>query len=189
MHFSPEDQAGGGDLYVTLGASGHLSTAMPVPCHLHSSIRSLLPHQPEGLGGCGDVLQWHYLPPGLYWGGVAGDRTYGLSMVWVNPYQARVPTVEEAVKQLTTLVSSGPDWPYTLMWLNGDTHHSPFPRKGHLSVLPKGGTSSAACRRVSQLEVCLLLSWDLQVICRAKWAPHPFDNLSAWVPGQWHKPN
>ena len=45
--------------------------------------------------------------------GVAGVRVYGLSMAWVNPYQARVPTVEEAVKQLTTLVSSGPDWPYT----------------------------------------------------------------------------
>ena len=41
--------------------------------------------------------------------GVAGDRMYGLSIVWVNPYQARVPTVEEAVKQLTALASSGPD--------------------------------------------------------------------------------
>ena len=39
------------------------------------------------------------------------DRTYGLSMVWVNPYQARVPTIEEAVGELTTLTSSGPDWP------------------------------------------------------------------------------
>ena len=86
--------------------------------------------------------------------GVAGDRMYGLSMVWVNPYQARVPTMEEAVKQLTTLVSSGPDWPYALVQLNGDTCHAPLPREGHLSVLPRGGTSSAACRRVSQLEVC-----------------------------------
>ena len=41
--------------------------------------------------------------------GVAGDRMYGLSMVWVNLYQARVPTVEEAVKQLTAFISSGPD--------------------------------------------------------------------------------
>ena len=92
--------------------------------------------------------------------GAAGDRTYGLSMVWVNPHQARVPTVEEAVKQLTTLVSSGPNWPYTLVWLNGDTCHVPLPREGHLGILSEGD----ACRRVSQLEVCQLLHLDLQVI-------------------------
>ena len=38
-----------------------------------------------------------------------GDRMYGLSTVWVNPYQARVPTVEEVVRELTTLASSGPN--------------------------------------------------------------------------------
>ena len=94
----------------------------------------------------------------------AGDRVYGFSMIWVNPYQARVSTVEEAVKQLTALVSSGPNWPYALVWLNGDTHHAPLPREGHLSILPEGGTSSAACRRVSQLEVCQLLSSGSQVV-------------------------
>ena len=41
-----------------------------------------------------------------------GDRTYGLSTVWVNPFQARVSTVEEVVRELTTLASSGPNWPY-----------------------------------------------------------------------------
>ena len=85
--------------------------------------------------------------------GVAGDRMFGLSMVWVNPYQARVPTAEEAYNQLTALVSSRPDWPYALVWLNRDTCHAPLPREGHLSVLPEGGTSSATCGRVSQLEV------------------------------------
>ena len=90
--------------------------------------------------------------------GAAGDRVYGLSAVWVNPYQARVSTMGEAVKQLTALVSSGPDWPYALVWLNGDTCHVPLPREGHLSILPEGDTSSAACRRVNQLEVCHLLS-------------------------------
>ena len=93
-----------------------------------------------------------------------GDRVYGLSMIWVNPYQVRVSTVEEAVKQLTTLVSSGPDWPYTLVQLNMDTCHVPLPREGHLSILQEGGTSSATCRRVNQLEVCQLLSLGLQVI-------------------------
>ena len=63
------------------------------------------------------------------------DRVYGLSTVWVNLFQARVSTVEEAVRQLTTLVSSGPNWPYAMMWLNRDTHHVPLLRKGHLSIL------------------------------------------------------
>ena len=164
MHFSPKAQASGGGLYITLGASGHLSTAIPVPCHLHNSIGPLLPHQPKDLGDaekfCSDIA----FPLISIEDGVAGDRTYGLSMVWVNPYQARVPTVEETVKQLTNLVSSGPDWPYALVQLNGDTHHAPLPGEGHPSVWPEGGTSSATCRRVSQLEVCQLLSLGLQVI-------------------------
>ena len=43
-----------------------------------------------------------------------GDRMYGLSTVLVNPYQARVSTVGEAVGELTALASSGPIWPYGL---------------------------------------------------------------------------
>ena len=58
----------------------------------------------------------------------------------------------------------GPNWPYTLVQLNGDTCHVSLPREGPLSKLPEGGTSSAASRRVSQLEVCQLLSSDSQVI-------------------------
>ena len=37
--------------------------------------------------------------------------------MWVNPYQARVSTMEEAVKQLTPLIPTGPDWPYALVQL------------------------------------------------------------------------
>ena len=88
----------------------------------------------------------------------AGDIVYGLSTMWVHPYQARVSTVEETVKQLTPLISTGPDWPYTLVWLNRDAHHMPLPREGHLSILVEGSTSSVACRRIIQLEVHQLLS-------------------------------
>ena len=91
-------------------------------------------------------------------------RVYGLSTVWVSPFQARVSTVEEAVRQLTALVSSGPNWPYALVRLNEDTCHVPLPREGHLGILTEGGTNSAACRRVGQLEVCQLLCSNLQVI-------------------------
>ena len=96
--------------------------------------------------------------------GEVRDRVYGHSMIWVNPYEARVSTMEQAVKQLTTLVSTRPDWPYALVQLNRDACHVPLPREGHLCTLVEGGTSSAACRRVSQLEVCQLLSLSSQVI-------------------------
>ena len=156
-------QLGGGGLSVNLGVSGCMFTATPVPCHLQNSIRAFLPHQPKGLGDlekfCSDIA---FLLVSTK-EGMLGDRTYGLSKVWVNPYQARVSTVEEAVKQLTTLVSSGPDWPYALVWLNGDTCHVPLPREGHLCILPEGGTSSGTCRRVSQLEVHQPLNF-LQVV-------------------------
>ena len=154
----------GGGLYVPLGVTGHLSIATPVPYHLQNSIWALLPHQPKGLG---DAERFHSDITFLLVSteeGTAGDRMYGLSMVWVNPYQASIPTVEEVVKQLTDLVSSGPNWPYALVWLNGDTCHVPLSREGHLGILPEGGTSSATCWRVSQLEVCQLLSSDSQVI-------------------------
>ena len=38
-----------------------------------------------------------------------GDRKYGLSTIWVNSCQARVHSMEEAVRELTTWVSSGPN--------------------------------------------------------------------------------
>ena len=83
------------------------------------------------------------------------DRVYGLSTIWVNPYQARVHTMEEVVKQLTALVSIGPNWPNALVQLNRDTHQVPLPREGHLSALVEGGT---------KLEVHQLLSLSSQVI-------------------------
>ena len=62
----------GKDFLITLGMSGHLSTTASTPWDLHNSIRALLSHQPKGLGGCREILQWHCLPPSLYWGG--GNR-------------------------------------------------------------------------------------------------------------------
>ena len=56
------------------------------------------------------------------------DRVFGLSAMWVHLYKARAPTMEEAVKQLTPLPSTGSDCPYALVQLNGDTCHAPLPR-------------------------------------------------------------
>ena len=44
--------------------------------------------------------------------------------------------MEEAVRELTAWVSSGPNWPYALVQLNEDAHHAPLPKEGHLGVLP-----------------------------------------------------
>ena len=89
---------------------------------------------------------------------------FGLSTMWVHPYQDRAPTIEEAVKQLTQLPSTGSECPYALVQLNGDACYIPLPRERHLSILVEVGTSSAACRRVSQLEVHWLLSSGSQVV-------------------------
>ena len=153
-----------GGLSVTLGVPGHLSIAESVPCHLYNPVRALLPHQSKGLGYaekfCSDVTFFQVSTEE----GAVRDRVYGLSMIWVNPYQARVSTVEEVVKQLTALVSTRPDWTYTLLQLNGDAHHMSLPRERYLSTLVEGGTSSAACRSLSQLEVCQHLSLSSQVV-------------------------
>ena len=96
-------------------------------------------------------------------GEATGDSRYGLLTIWLNPCQARVCSMEEAVRQLTAWVSSGPNWPYALVQLNEDTCHVPLPKEGHQGVLPQGGADMTACRRISQLEVCQLLVSGLQV--------------------------
>ena len=81
-----------------------------------------------------------------------------------EPLSAKVSTVEEAVRELAALASSGPEWPYALVELNEDTCHVPLPKEGHLGVLPEGGTNRTTCRRISQLEVCQLLQLDSKVV-------------------------
>ena len=80
-----------------------------------------------------------------------------------EPLSGQVCSMEEAVRELTAWVSSGPNWPYALMWLHEDTHHVPLPKEGHLGILPQGGADMTACRKISQLEVCQLLVSGLQV--------------------------
>ena len=92
-----------------------------------------------------------------------GGRKYGLLTIWVNSSKARVHSMEEAIKNLTTWVSSGPDWPYTLVQSHKDTHHMPLPMEGHLGILPQRGTETTACGRISQLEDCQLLISGWQV--------------------------
>ena len=89
---------------------------------------------------------------------------FGLATIWLHLFQARAPTVEEAVKLLTPLLSTGSDCPYTLVQFNRDAHHVPLRKEWQLSIQVMGGTGSATCRRVSQLQVCQLLSSGCQVV-------------------------
>ena len=164
-NFISKDPSWWGENYASLW--GHLDICplldqLPLAFITYSELSSL-----TSLNAWGDVEKFYsdmtYLLVSAE-DGIMSDRVYGFSTMWVNPYQARVSTVEEADRQLTALVSSGPNWPYTLVQLNGDTCHAPLPWEGHLSVQPEGDTSSATCRRVIQLEVGQLLNSGLQVI-------------------------
>ena len=53
--------------------------------------------------------------------GITGERVYGLAMVWVHPYQARLSTIDDMAKKLILLASARPNWPYAFVWFNGDT--------------------------------------------------------------------
>ena len=96
--------------------------------------------------------------------GAAVKRVYRLTMVWVHPYQARASMIDDVAKQLIQLTSTGPNWPYALVWLNGDACHMTLPTEGHLSVMTEGNTSNVPCRKICQLEVCQLLISGSQVV-------------------------
>ena len=69
--------------------------------------------------------------------------------------------------QLSSLSSwppLGPNWPYALVWLNGDACHLLLPKEGHLSGMVEESTSHVPYGRICQLEVCQLQSSGFQVV-------------------------
>ena len=90
-------------------------------------------------------------------------KGYGIAVMWISPHQAQASTMEEALRIVSTCVSSGPDWPYILTQLYEGTNHVPLPKDKHLSILPQGKAESP-CGHISQLVVCQLLSTRLQVV-------------------------
>ena len=85
-------------------------------------------------------------------------------MVWVHPCQTRVSTSDEAARKLTLLVSSSSNWPYTFVHFNGDAHHIPLPKGGHLSAMNDGMPSNILCGQIHQLEIHQLLHLEAQVV-------------------------
>ena len=109
---------------------------------------------------CSDVAFLLVLPKE----GVAGERVYGLTMVWVHPYQARVSTIDDVVRKLILLTSSRPNWPHAFVQFSGDAYHVPLPKEGHLSAMTEGTPSNIQCRRIHQLEIHELLHSEAQVV-------------------------
>ena len=72
--------------------------------------------------------------------------------------------MEEAVRTLSTCISSGPDWPYGLAELYEGSNHTPLPKDKHIGILPQRKVEVSPYGQISQLEVHQLLSAGPQVI-------------------------
>ena len=124
---------------LAVGEPHHLPPTTTVPHTLYNSSGAVLPYQHQGLGGETENLPYIAFLLILAEEEATGDRRYGLLTMWVNPCQARVHSMEEAARELTIWVSSGPNWPYALVWLHEDTCHVPLPKEGHLGICLKEG--------------------------------------------------
>ena len=89
---------------------------------------------------------------------------YGISLVWINPNQVQVSTMEEMVRTLSTYISSRPNWPYALAQLYGGSSHTPLLKDKHLGILPQGKVKESSYGWISQLKVCWVLSTGPQVV-------------------------
>ena len=85
------------------------------------------------------------------------EVAFSLTMVWANPYQAHLSSVDEVAKKLTLLINFGDNWAYNFVWLNKDAQHVPLPKEGHLSTMIDSTPSRNACQHLHQLEVHQLL--------------------------------
>ena len=182
-------QVGQGD-GLAVGEPYHLLTTAAIPHTLYNSLElsslTSLKAWGEKQKICHDIAFLLILAEEE----ATGDRRYCLSTIWVNSCQARVCSMEEVVRELTTWVSSGPNWPYALVQLNKDTHHALLPKEGHLGICLKEGLiwllveESASWEFASSsFQACSCLPGGVEWM----WGIH--FNLPAQVPGQQHKPN
>ena len=112
------------------------------------------------------------------------DMMFGLAMVWVDPYQACAPTLDEAVRKLSLLATSHEKWAYAFVRFNKDAQHVPLPQEVvHLSAMIEGMPSRSACGCLCQLEVCLFLQSRVQcgLPRGAKWGPRTGSNISTRI--------
>ena len=155
----------GWGLPIFMETSQHLPYSGAIPCCPSDSTRALFPHSLIGVGVTlkDFIVMWPF-----YWyclkRVLQKREVYGLAMVWVLLYQARVSTIDDTVRKLILLASSGPNWPYAFVQFNGDPHHMPLPKEGHLSAMTEGTPNNISCGRIHQLEVHQLLHSEAQVV-------------------------
>ena len=107
--------------------SDPLAAIQPTVCN---PIGAALPDEPQGLGEKQKVHQNIAYLLVLAEEEATQDRNYGLLTNWVNPCQARVHSIQEAYRELIAWISSGPNWPYTLVQLNKDNAMYHLPKEG-----------------------------------------------------------
>ena len=73
------------------------------------------------------------------------EKRFSLAGVWVHHNQTLLPSLEEAVKKLTLLISTKEDWYYTFVQVNEDMQHLPLSDVGHINILVDGAPSRSAC--------------------------------------------
>ena len=76
-----------------------------------------------GSGAWGDVKKFHsdlayllVLPKKA----TEEEMVIGLAVVWIHPYQACIPTLDEVAQKLTLLTTSHENWAYTFVRFNKD---------------------------------------------------------------------
>ena len=85
-------------------------------------------------------------------------QAYGISLVWINPNEIWVLTMEEALRTLSAYIANGPNWPYAFVQLYEGSSHTPLPKDKLLGILPQGKVGESSYGWISQLKVCQLLS-------------------------------
>ena len=127
-------------------------------------VRAFIPHWVRGKGNakkfCSDLAFLLVLPEKT----TEEEMIFRLAMVWVYPYQACIPTLDEAARKLTLPTTSHENWAYTFVKFNKDAQHVSLPKEGHLNAMTEGMPSRNMCQHLYQLEVHLLLQSECQEV-------------------------
>ena len=92
------------------------------------------------------------------------EERFGLVGVWVNPHQALLPSLEEAVRKLTLLINMKGKWHYAFVQVSEDLQHIPLSDARHISILVDGAPGRSTCGQLSQLEIHQLLHLGSEVV-------------------------
>ena len=93
-------------------------------------------------------------------------KGYGIAIVWISPHQAQASLMEEALRIVSTCISSGSNWLYILTQLYEGANHAPLHKEKHLSgvyttlavAMPKTPWKPRVTLRA---EVDNLLTWGM----------------------------